>query len=530
MSAATNIPVAETLGPTAVARADSAEFRRRMGSISRHSVVYFAGTLFSAIAGYFFKIYVARELGAEALGLYALGMSIVGGIGIFNAVGLPAAGARFVAEYSSRGDYQRLGAFLRGGLGLLGIGNLLLGAIVLGVAPWIAVRLYHAPALQAYSWCFAAIMLLGVLNTFLGQCMAGFRAVAGRTWITHFIGPSATIVLAVIAIALHFGLAGYLVAQVASAALVLGLLLISVWKLTPPKARAAGGIGHLETRVIAFSATAFGIAAVHFVLGHFDKITLGHYLNVRQVGIYAVSMSMVGFVPIALQSVNQIFSPIIAELHASGNMVLLQRLFTSLTKWVLIVTAPLALSVIVFSHSLMTIFGAGFAGGAAVLAIGAAGQLFNCGVGSVGTLLLMSGNQVALMKIEAANAALMVILNLLLVPRLGIFGAALAASIAVAGTNLWALATVRKKLNLFPYDRSYLKLLVPAAMATVVLVVQHHLFAHNSWKWAGVGLVSAYVAFLGGLLLLGLEPEDRMLARTAWDKIMHPNRNGESNV
>ena len=529
MSAATNIPVAESPGPEAVARAESAEFRRRMGSISRHSLVYFAGTLFSAVAGYFFKIYVARELGAEALGLYALGMSIVGAFGIFNAVGLPSAGARFVAEYSSRHDFERLGGFLRGGLGLLGIGNLLLGAVVVVVAPWIAVRVYHAPALAAYSWCFAAIMLVGVLNTFLGQCMAGFRAVAGRTWITHFIGPTATIVLAVIAIALHFGLGGYLVAQIASAMLVLGLLVIAVWKLTPPPARAAGGLGHLEKRVIAFSATAFGIAAVHFVLGHFDKITLGHYLNPRQVGIYAVSMSMVGFVPIALQSVNQIFSPMIAELHATGNMVLLQRLFTSLTKWVLIITAPLALSVIVFSHSLMTIFGPGFAGGAAVLAIGAVGQLFNCGVGSVGTLLLMSGNQVSLMKIEACNAALMVVLNLVLVPRLGIVGAALAASVAVAGTNLWALATVRKRLNLFPFDRTYLKLLLPAAMATIVLVVQHSLFAHDSWKLAGVGLVSAYVAFLGGLLVLGLEPEDRMLARTAWDKIRHANRNGESN-
>src|SRR5260221_3503952 len=108
MSAATNIPVAETLGPTAVARADSAEFRRRMGSISRHSVVYFAGTLFSAIAGYFFKIYVARELGAEALGLYALGMSIVGGIGIFNAVGPPAAGRPLLSHYTTRARCQRL--------------------------------------------------------------------------------------------------------------------------------------------------------------------------------------------------------------------------------------------------------------------------------------------------------------------------------------------------------------------------------------------------------------------------------------
>jgi len=57
---------------------ESAEFHRRMGSISRQSAVYFAGTIVTATAGYFFKIYLARALGAEALGLYALGMSIVG--------------------------------------------------------------------------------------------------------------------------------------------------------------------------------------------------------------------------------------------------------------------------------------------------------------------------------------------------------------------------------------------------------------------------------------------------------------------
>src|SRR5689334_526577 len=129
MSAATNIPVSGTLPPAAVTQAETLEFRRRMGSISRHSLVYFVGTLFSAAAGYFFKIYIARALGAEALGLYALGMSIVAAVSIFNAVGLPTAGARFVAEYSARGDYARLGAFLRGGISLLGIGNIALGAI-----------------------------------------------------------------------------------------------------------------------------------------------------------------------------------------------------------------------------------------------------------------------------------------------------------------------------------------------------------------------------------------------------------------
>ena len=78
--------------------ADAPGFRQQMGHISRHSAVFFAGTIFTAAAGYLFKIYLARVLGAEALGIYALGMTIVGLLGIFNALGLPYSAVRFVAS------------------------------------------------------------------------------------------------------------------------------------------------------------------------------------------------------------------------------------------------------------------------------------------------------------------------------------------------------------------------------------------------------------------------------------------------
>jgi len=134
-------------------------------------------------------------------------------------------------------------------------------------------------------------------------------------------------------------------------------------------------------------------------------------------------------------------------------------------------------------------------------------------------LLLMSGNQMTLMKIQAANAALMIVLNVLLVPRLGILGAALAFSITVAGTNLWCLAEVRHKLKLFPYDRTYLKLIWPTIATLAVLVTQRHIFTRMSWREAGIALVCAYAAYLGVMFLLGLESEDRMLARLAWQKL-----------
>ncbi|HWH58168.1 MAG TPA: flippase [Terriglobales bacterium] len=512
----------------AVVSNDTAEFRRRVKSISRHSTVYFAGTLFTAVSGYFFKIYLARTLGAEALGIYALGISIVGVIGLFNAVGLPTAGAKFVSEYSSRGDYARLGAFLRGALSLLGFGNIVLGAVLLVAMPSIAVRFYHTPALASYSWSFAAIMLLGVLNTFLGQCMAGFSAVARRTVITHFMGTSGTILLAVVLISLHFGLGGYLVAQVASATLILGCLVYSVWKLTPPPARNTGGLGHMEKRVVAFSTTTFGIAMVHFVLAQADKITLGYYLNVRQVGIYAVSIAVAGFVSIALTSVNQIFSPMIAELHSAGNHQMLQLLYAWLTKWVLVFTIPLAAAIIIFAGPVMTAFGGDFRSGAAVLAVCAIAQIVNCGAGSVGFLLLMSGNHLSLMKIQAVNAILMVALNVLLVPRLGILGAALGLSTSIVGTNVWCLAEVRKRLHLFPYNRSYAKVVLSAIVTTLALVLQRNFLPHATWRAAGFALPLAYMVFLGAMFVVGFDAEDRMLARLAWSKIWGAN-NGVSN-
>src|SRR5258708_35468190 len=94
MATVSNISVSPEIQPLV----DVKEFHRRMGSISRQSAVYFAGTILTAGKGYLFKIYVARTLGAEALGVYALGMTGVGFLGLFAALGVPPAASRFGAS------------------------------------------------------------------------------------------------------------------------------------------------------------------------------------------------------------------------------------------------------------------------------------------------------------------------------------------------------------------------------------------------------------------------------------------------
>src|SRR6476660_1093088 len=99
--------------------AEAQKFRTQMGQISRHSAIFFAVMMFTAAAGYLFKVYLARVLGAEPLGLYALGMTIIGFVGVFNGLGLPQSAVRFVAAYNATGRYDELRGFLVRAVGAL---------------------------------------------------------------------------------------------------------------------------------------------------------------------------------------------------------------------------------------------------------------------------------------------------------------------------------------------------------------------------------------------------------------------------
>jgi O-antigen/teichoic acid export membrane protein len=330
------------------------EFKSHVGVISRQSGVFFAGTMFTAVAGYVFKIYLARMLGSEALGIYALGMTVAGLFGVFGGLGINWAALRFPPAYASTGRWAELKSFMVWALLILvSVNGLLAGGVVLA-RRWVALKLYHTPQLSGYLYLFALILFMGTMTNFFGQVLTGFKGTATRTIITNFAGVLLNIIFAVVLISAGTGLWGYIVAQLASAVVVLVLLVWATRKRIP----ASIGVGtetisHPRKEVLSFAAAAFAMDLTAFLYGQTDKVILGSYLNARTVGIYAVAMTIVAFVQVALQSANQIFSPTIAELHARGQFDLLNRLFQTVTKWVLGMTVPLAVIVIIFSRVLM---------------------------------------------------------------------------------------------------------------------------------------------------------------------------------
>lgn len=508
---------AKTSEPTA-----PLSFKTEMGRISRQSGVAFAGTVFTAALGYGFKVYLARVLGAEALGLYALGITIISFLGMINVLGLPESAVRFVALYSASKKYEELRELVWNGSWILMATNLAFAALLLWAGPWFAIRFYHAPQLARYLPLFAPIMITSALNHFFGNVLAGYREVGRRTLVTKFVASPVTILVSVLLISLGAGLWGYLVAQIVSAVCVMCLLIAMMWSLTPVEARSPNWkqpwIGR---EVWSFSAAMFGLGLAVFFVGQIDRVALGIFRTAKEVGIYSVAAGLITYEVIILQSVNQIFAPVIADVHSRGEHVLLGRLFQTLTKWILGLTIPLAIVVIAFAKPIMRIFGPDFEAGWPILIIGTIGQLANCGVGSVGYMLLMSGNQRRLLRVQLVMAVVMVVLSFKLVPAWGALGAAVAAAVTTIGANGWNLIEVRRALNLSPYNRSYFKLLISAIGVLAVTLLAGRISNLLRMDFAGImaALILAYAVFGTITLATGLDEDDHLILDAVWARM-----------
>jgi O-antigen/teichoic acid export membrane protein len=101
------------------------------------------------------------------------------------------------------------------------------------------------------------------------------------------------------------------------------------------------------------------------------------------------------------------------------------------------------------------VYGHGFVAGQVALAILCAAQLFNLGTGNVTIVLLMVGKSSWNLINSAAALAANIGLNIYLIPRIGITGAAIAWAAAIIINNLAAVLEVNYLMKIRPFGTGY---------------------------------------------------------------------------
>jgi O-antigen/teichoic acid export membrane protein len=230
---------------------------------------------------------------------------------------------------------------------------------------------------------------------------------------------------------------------------------------------------------------------------------------------YAAAARISQVLLLFLTSLNLVFSPFAADLHARGQRKRLDELFKRSTRWALAATLPLLIVLFVGADDVLHAFSARFETGESALRILLVGQAVNVATGSVGFVLIMTGFTGLDLLDNVLGTALLVGLAAVLTAAFGIEGTATAAASSIAALNVLRLVQVRRRVGIQPYERAYLRLAAPAGAAALASLGAHAALGGGSW-WTSLAATAAcgVVAYVA-LLPLALLTDERavLLAR-----------------
>ena len=234
-----------------------------------------------------------------------------------------------------------------------------------------------------------------------------------------------------------------------------------------------------------------------------------------EVGIYGAVLRAGQSLFLFLTSVSLSFSPFVADLHHRGERERLDDLYKSITRWTLAATIPVLLVLVIMPGEVLRIFGRDFVQGEQALRILAVGMTVPVMVGTVGFILIMAGRTGWDLIVYLGAFAIDIAVSLALArPEvLGIEGAAIAQALTLMFSAVVRLLLVRRFLHIWPFEASYLRLIVPTLVGAAGMLLGHALLPEAKWL---VNLVGSFA--LGGalytaaLLAVGLKPNERRAA------------------
>ena len=390
-----------------------------------------------AAAGLSFLISVqlARYLGPEVFGVYAMTMSVIGILTAITTLGLPTLIVREVATFVANGQWGLLKGILYRSYQWVAI------AITLTIVFGLITINFLSSNWQLALLLGLIILPLLVVNQLRASILRGLHWVVLADLPELILRPSIVLVLI-------YGWASFSNVE-RSSEWAVGIQLIAsiisfvvgTWLL---RKRLPGQLLNVvpifENKVwLAASVTFLGVSLVSVVESQVALLLLGVIDGPKYAGLYQAAFQLVTLIVFGLMAVNMALQSKFAAAWSMQKKQLAQSLVTVSARLGMYVALVFSSVLLYYSEECLALFGDGYVEASTALRILVLGQLINAASGSCGTVLAMTGHQIVVL--HGVTLALLVntLLCLILVPMWGLTGAATAASSGLIVWNLYLM-------------------------------------------------------------------------------------------
>jgi O-antigen/teichoic acid export membrane protein len=411
-----------------------------------------AGTAFlirvaSAAIIYLSQVLLARWMGRFEFGIYVYVWAWVNFLGMPAALGLAYSAQRFIPEYRTLGDADRLRGFLRGSRWLcfaLGAaaGAMLAGSVVLfsgEIAPYyvlpfiaasLALPIFPVSSAQdsiarAFNWIDLALVPGYIVHPLL--ILATMAAI-------HLYGAPVTALYVLMAASAAFWIV--VLAQV----VLLGRRL---------KRDVAPGSRRYDVGVwLKTSFPIFLVDSFYILLTYVDVLILQAFVGPADVAVYYAATKTLVLISFVYFAVSAASAHRFSEYHVAGETEKLASFVADTIRWTFWPSLALGAALLIVGKPLLALFGPGFEEGYPLIFILVIGLVARASIGPSERLLNMVGQQSACAFVYACAFATNLVLCLILIPRFGLIGAAASTASAIVCESALLFAITKRRLGL----------------------------------------------------------------------------------
>lgn len=469
-------------------------------TLRRQSIVTLSTTIALTLIGFASTMYFAHSIGASVLGVYFLFLAY---FNIFNLVidgGFGGAAIKRISEGNEKNEYFSALIALRFLMLFVSVGILLL------LKPY----LEEIDISGMFNWLIAALIIgifwSNVSNGNYGSGKVGINQTCG------FLNSIGKIIIQVAAVFLGFGAAGL------AGGFVFGMIAGTLVGFHFLDLRIVGfKKAHLKS-LFSFSFWTFLASSGSLVYRYADTLIIGHFLETADVGIYRVAFqftSIAGFSTIAIKTV---LYPKVSNWSANQKLNLAENALTKAFTYSLLLAIPVLVGGLIFGDKLLYVFyGQEFAKGAVTLYVLLAVQLVNVFMFLQTMYLNGMNHPKESFKVTAVAASANIVLDVFLIPLMGILGAALATLFTMILNSVLAYRVLHRIIDVRIQTQSIRNIVISSLFMGLFVGVYRSVLSISSIWQALIPVVIGGTVYM--LLLLKLDYEIQKEIKTILEQI-----------
>ena len=455
-------------------------------AVQRQSIASFISQILFTFIGFLSTMYFAHIVGASILGAYFLFTAYLGIIEMVTDGGFGGAAVKRISEGKEQDEYFSAFFILR---------SLFLFVVILAL---IAFRRYFIDLNEEGIFVWLVLALL--ISFFYGTVFSG---VAGREKMGiyaagNFVNNISRFFIQVIAVFLGFDVAGLV------GGLVAGLLISSVVVVRFLDLRLVRFRWNHIKSLSTFSFWLFLTSSGVLLYSYADTILIGYYLNNTDVGVYRVVFQFTSLAMITTNVLRATLWPKVSRWGKTGEIQYIEESLSRALSYSLILAIPVFTGGILLGDRLLYFFyGAEFVKGYPILIILLLVQILNVFQFFFTMYLGALDYQKASFKLTAVATTANILLNLLLIPVIGIMGAAIATMVTMGLNAVLARRVLSQVMTIRIEHESILNIL-KASFILALFVGSYRLFIPLSSLW--LTLVPVIVGgIIYGILVIKLD-------------------------